>query len=77
MNMYSIFIILITNNFVFNKPSWSLTMTSFLLTLIASTICGGDQPFFPKFHIRPPSGHVNDPNGDLLKAKNWFIYGNH
>ena len=20
------------------------------------------QPYFPVFHVRPPAGHVNDPN---------------
>jgi hypothetical protein len=23
------------------------------------------QPFFPVFHVRPPAGHVNDPNGKV------------
>eukprot|EP00039_Didymoeca_costata_P009912 m.132363 g.132363 ORF g.132363 m.132363 type:complete len:555 (+) comp14644_c0_seq5:234-1898(+) len=53
---------------------WSLTMTSFLLTLIVSTICGNDQPFFPKFHIRPPSGHVNDPNGPFRDPRTGYVH---
>ena len=34
------------------------------LSLSASSGPAEDQPFFPKYHIRPPAGHVNDPNGE-------------
>jgi hypothetical protein len=33
-----------------------------------------DQPFFPVFHIRPPAGHVNDPNGPFRDPRTGYIH---
>eukprot|EP01051_Picozoa_sp_SAG22_P010078 SAG22_NODE_883_length_6685_cov_3.013969_6_plen_165_part_00 len=32
------------------------------------------QPYFPVFHIRPPAGHVNDPNGPFRDAKTGYLH---
>lgn len=32
------------------------------------------QPFFPIFHLRPPAGHVNDPNGPFRDPATGFIH---
>ncbi len=29
---------------------------------------------FPRFHVRPPSGYVNDPNGPIRIGERWHLY---
>jgi len=32
------------------------------------------QPYFPVFHIRPPAGHVNDPNGPFRDPATGYVH---
>jgi len=35
--------------------------------VIAAALASGPRnpdPHFPAYHVRPPAGHVNDPNGE-------------
>eukprot|EP00041_Stephanoeca_diplocostata_P023691 m.587633 g.587633 ORF g.587633 m.587633 type:complete len:687 (+) comp22355_c0_seq1:40-2100(+) len=49
-----------------------------LLVAVVSAALGyhalEDQPYYPIFHIRPPSGHVNDPNGPFRDNNTGYVH---
>jgi sucrose-6-phosphate hydrolase SacC (GH32 family) len=51
------------------------TLPALLLSLLsAARGSQQDQPFFPVFHVRPPAGHVNDPNGPFRDPTTGYIH---
>ena len=40
----------------------------------ALIVAAAEQPYFPLFHIRPPAGHVNDPNGPFRNPRTGFVH---
>jgi beta-fructofuranosidase len=34
----------------------------------------GNDHHFPRYHVRPPTGYVNDPNGPVLVDGRWHLY---
>jgi len=31
----------------------------------------------PRYHVRPPTGYVNDPNGPVFLGNRWHLYFQH
>ena len=45
-----------------------------LLSVAVASDAPSSQPFFPVFHIRPPAGHVNDPNGPFRDPRTGYMH---